>query len=219
MTTPTTLRYDHPLQQDVATFHDAVDHPNNIANPGPLAKQYISLRLKLIDEEANTELGDEIAKGSVIGIIDALIDTTYVALGALVTMGHPVVAERLQYTVADRDGVDRLFVLASRYRLANIERMRALNAAFQAQDEGVSVYTLSVIAGAALKVLADAGIDPKPFFDEVQRSNMSKLGPDGKAIKSRGFKLDGAPKNKVLKGPNYFEPNLSRVYDELGLAR
>ena len=38
-------------------------------------------------------------------------------------------------------------------------------------------------------------------FDEIQRSNMSKLGEDGKPI----YREDG----KVMKGPNYFKPNFS----------
>jgi predicted HAD superfamily Cof-like phosphohydrolase len=38
-------------------------------------------------------------------------------------------------------------------------------------------------------------------FDEIQRSNMSKLGTDGKPI----FREDG----KVMKGPNYFKPNIA----------
>ena len=40
-------------------------------------------------------------------------------------------------------------------------------------------------------------------FDEIQRSNMSKLGEDGKPI----YREDG----KVMKGPNYFEPNFSAI--------
>ena len=40
-------------------------------------------------------------------------------------------------------------------------------------------------------------------FDEVHRSNMSKLGEDGKPIHREG---DG----KVMKGPNYFKPNLAQ---------
>lgn len=40
-------------------------------------------------------------------------------------------------------------------------------------------------------------------FDEVHRSNMSKLGEDGKPIRRES---DG----KVLKGPNYFKPDLSQ---------
>tara|TARA_B100000767_G_scaffold193808_1_gene180935 strand:- start:2172 stop:2564 length:393 start_codon:yes stop_codon:yes gene_type:complete len=41
------------------------------------------------------------------------------------------------------------------------------------------------------------------IFDEIQRSNMSKLGKDGKPI----FRKDG----KVLKGPNYFKPDLKKI--------
>ena len=40
------------------------------------------------------------------------------------------------------------------------------------------------------------------IFDEIQRSNMSKLGADGKPI----YREDG----KVLKGPNYFKPDLRK---------
>ena len=40
-------------------------------------------------------------------------------------------------------------------------------------------------------------------FDEIQRSNMSKLGEDGKPI----YREDG----KVLKGPNYFKPNIAKI--------
>lgn len=40
-------------------------------------------------------------------------------------------------------------------------------------------------------------------FEEIQRSNMSKLGSDGKPI----YREDG----KILKGPNYFKPNISSI--------
>jgi|TARA_B110000305_G_C19457587_1_gene651999 predicted HAD superfamily Cof-like phosphohydrolase len=40
-------------------------------------------------------------------------------------------------------------------------------------------------------------------FDEIQRSNMSKLSEDGEPI----FREDG----KVLKGPNYFKPNILKI--------
>jgi predicted HAD superfamily Cof-like phosphohydrolase len=43
-------------------------------------------------------------------------------------------------------------------------------------------------------------------FSEIQRSNMSKLGPDGKPI----YREDG----KVLKGPEYFEPDIKNVLDK-----
>ncbi len=46
------------------------------------------------------------------------------------------------------------------------------------------------------------GIDLDKCFEEVQNSNMSKLGEDGKPIYNE--------KGKVLKGPKYFKPNLKK---------
>jgi|TARA_B110000902_G_scaffold113664_1_gene133902 predicted HAD superfamily Cof-like phosphohydrolase len=42
-------------------------------------------------------------------------------------------------------------------------------------------------------------------FEEIQRSNMSKLGADGQPI----YREDG----KVLKGPNYFKPNIKQILE------
>ena len=47
------------------------------------------------------------------------------------------------------------------------------------------------------------GISLDKCFEEVHNSNMSKLGTDGKPI----YREDG----KVLKGPNYWQPNLEKV--------
>ena len=46
------------------------------------------------------------------------------------------------------------------------------------------------------------GIDLDKCFDEVQNSNMSKLGKNGEPIYNQS--------GKVMKGPNYFKPDLSK---------
>ena len=46
------------------------------------------------------------------------------------------------------------------------------------------------------------GINLDDCFEEVQKSNMSKLGSDGKPIYNEH--------GKVMKGPNYFKPNLNK---------
>ena len=46
------------------------------------------------------------------------------------------------------------------------------------------------------------GINLDKCFEEVQSSNMSKLGEDGKPIYNEA--------GKVMKGPNYFKPDLSK---------
>ena len=49
------------------------------------------------------------------------------------------------------------------------------------------------------------GIDLDKCFKEVQRANMSKLGEAGKPIYNE--------KGKVMKGPNYIEPNLKQIVE------
>ena len=49
------------------------------------------------------------------------------------------------------------------------------------------------------------GINLDKCFKEVQRANMSKLGKDGKPIYNE--------KGKVMKGPNYSEPNLKQFVE------
>ena len=47
------------------------------------------------------------------------------------------------------------------------------------------------------------GVDLDSCFNEVQNSNMSKLGDDGKPIYNDS--------GKVMKGPNYFKPNIKKI--------
>ncbi|WP_088341753.1 pyrophosphohydrolase domain-containing protein [Robiginitalea sediminis] len=53
--------------------------------------------------------------------------------------------------------------------------------------------------------LLEHGLQDKieAVFEEIQRSNMSKLGADGKPI----YREDG----KVLKGPDYFQPDIAKI--------
>ena len=65
---------------------------------------------------------------------------------------------------------------------------------------------LYVVYGAAVAF----GIDIDEVFDEVHSSNMSKLDEDGKAI----FDEMG----KVMKGPDYFRPNIAQVLLQQGIS-
>ena len=66
----------------------------------------------------------------------------------------------------------------------------------QAADALTDILYVTYGAGVAF------GIDLNKCFDEVQKSNMSKLGSDGKPIYDKN--------GKVQKGPNYFKPDLSK---------
>lgn len=65
-------------------------------------------------------------------------------------------------------------------------------------------------------LLNRAGMDAEPGYDEVQASNMSKLGEDGLPIIAGENDPDGTFPGRVKKGPNYFKPNLARVLREQG---
>lgn len=85
------------------------------------------------------------------------------------------------------------------------EELTELQEAIDANDivEVADALTdlLYVVYGAGLAF----GIDLDACFEEVHDSNMSKLMPDG-TVKRRE---DG----KVLKGPNFFQPDLKKVLD------
>lgn len=95
----------------------------------------------------------------------------------------------------------------ARLRLRLIqEELRELRDAIKANDlvgiaDALGDLTV-VVTGSAICY----GIDLQPVVDEIHRSNMSKLGEDGRPI----LREDG----KVLKGPNYFKPDLKKVVEE-----
>jgi predicted HAD superfamily Cof-like phosphohydrolase len=76
----------------------------------------------------------------------------------------------------------------------------------EAVDAGDIIETADALADLAYVVYGAAltfGIDLDAVLVEVHRSNMSKLGPDGRPI----YRYDG----KVLKGPNFSPPDLAPI--------
>jgi len=79
-------------------------------------------------------------------------------------------------------------------------------------EEAMKTKNLKEVADALTDILyvtygagCAYGIDLDKCFKEVQRANMSKLGKDGKPIYNN--------KGKVMKGPNYLEPNLKKFLE------
>ena len=86
-------------------------------------------------------------------------------------------------------------IVKLRYDLI-VEELDELNQAIKDRD-------IKEIADALTDILyVTYGIDLDKCFDEVQKSNMSKLGINGKPIYNDS--------GKVMKGPKYFKPNLSK---------
>ena len=82
------------------------------------------------------------------------------------------------------------------------EELEELKDAINKKDLKETVDALTDIIYVAYGAGHAFGVNLDKCFEEVQNSNMSKLGDDGKPI----FNENG----KVMKGPNYFKPNLNQ---------
>ena len=97
--------------------------------------------------------------------------------------------------------------LMLRYKLMAEENQEYLEAA--KNDDLVEVADalgdmLYILCGTILEHGMQYKIEE--VFEEIQRSNMSKLGEDGRPI----YREDG----KVMKGPNYFKPNILSILEK-----
>ena len=82
------------------------------------------------------------------------------------------------------------------------EELKELKDAIKKKDLKEAVDALTDILYVTYGAGHAFGIDLDKCFDEVQNSNMSKLDENGKPIYNEN--------GKVMKGPNYFKPDLSK---------
>ena len=92
-------------------------------------------------------------------------------------------------------------IVKLRYELIR-EELEELNQAINDKDLKEVADALTDILYVTYGAGHAFGIDLDKCFDEVQQSNMSKLGLDGKPIYNEI--------GKVMKGPNYFKPDLNK---------
>ena len=92
-------------------------------------------------------------------------------------------------------------IVKLRYELIK-EELEELNQAILDKDVKEVADALTDILYVTYGAGHAFGIDLDKCFNEVQKSNMSKLDSDGKPI----YNEDG----KVMKGPNYFKPDLNK---------
>tara|TARA_B100001989_G_C24391819_1_gene389630 strand:- start:219 stop:590 length:372 start_codon:yes stop_codon:yes gene_type:complete len=92
-------------------------------------------------------------------------------------------------------------ITSLRYELIN-EELDELKTAIENKDIKEVADALTDILYVTYGAGHAFGINLDKCFDEVQNSNMSKLGLDGKPIYNE--------KGKVMKGPNYFKPDLNK---------
>ena len=91
----------------------------------------------------------------------------------------------------------------------NSLRISLINEELEELKQAISENNLTEVADAVTAILYVTygaghafGINLDKCFEEVQKSNMSKLGKDGKPIYNEF--------GKVMKGPDYFKPDLSK---------
>ena len=92
-------------------------------------------------------------------------------------------------------------IVKLRYELIK-EELEELNQAINEKDIKEVADALTDILYVTYGAGTAFGIDLDKCFDEVHQSNMSKLGADGKPIYNEI--------GKVMKGPNYFKPDLNK---------
>ena len=103
--------------------------------------------------------------------------------------------------VKEKPGFPNNKIISLRYDLIN-EELAELKDAINKKDIKEVADALTDILYVTYGAGHAFGIDLDKCFNEVQNSNMSKLGEDGKPIYNE--------KGKVMKGPNYFKPNLRK---------
>lgn len=100
---------------------------------------------------------------------------------------------------------------AVRIELIREEFIDELIPALEADDVVETVDAAVDILYVTFGLLVEMGVDAEVIFDEVQRSNMSKFGADGKPIIAGPNDPDGVFEGRVKKGPNYFKPNIGAL--------
>ena len=103
--------------------------------------------------------------------------------------------------VKEKAGFPSDKITSLRYELIN-EELEELKEAIDNKDIKEVADALTDILYVTYGAGHAFGINLDKCFKEVQNSNMSKLGNDGKPIYN--------DKGKVMKGPNYFKPDLNK---------
>ena len=94
------------------------------------------------------------------------------------------------------DKINKLRIALIKEELDELQEAMKNNDLLEVADALTDILYVTYGAGHAF------GVDLDKCFDEVQNSNMSKLGENGDPIYNES--------GKVMKGPNYFKPDLSK---------
>lgn len=177
----------------VREFHTIFGHP--IRTVASVSCPEKILRVDLIDEEL-TEFDDAYNASDLVEMADALGDIVYVCYGAALCFGIDLDAP--SYPV-DKDFMGQAH---STFNLLLSDFGSSLSMELRKAVEADDLYNTEVVLGTILSSAVGAadvlGIPLDSIVAAIHRSNLTKLGEDGKPI----YREDG----KVIKGPNYTTP-------------
>lgn len=198
-----TRTYPSPTEL-VTEFHQTYGLP--IRNEPTLDIPERAMRVALVVEEAR-EYAEAEADNDFIEVADALGDLVYVAVGAALAHGFPIASYRVARDYGNFEAAEptldiparRLWVQRVNHQVSEYVR------AEQLADFPLMKSALAAIVDTCYAAAKAHGIDLDEVLEEIQRSNLSKLGEDGKPI----YREDG----KVLKGPDFFTPDIEAVLE------
>jgi len=187
----------------VTNFHKKFSHP--IAQkPIMILKDRFELRFDMLREE-NEEYIDASEENDLIEVADAIGDMLYILSGTMIE--HGLIKEIKPIEILDNGDKIRSITLAESVdffeiiRKANEEYIKSCE-----RNDLIGVKnSIELLIKYLTHLISEHNLSSKIelVFDEIHKSNMSKLGEDGKPI----YREDG----KILKGPNYFKPNIKDI--------
>lgn len=188
--------YRHPVDL-VKEFHLTYDQPVRDVPQFDVVEK--PMRHSLIDEEVG-EFIDACMDHDFVEVIDALADIVYVVCGAAITHGVQVSVAIPRPVFLPAPPTEYIFDtnLGNKLVAINIAIHRADNA-----DELKKHWEEMILTCYDYSFML--GIDLDEVLTEVQASNLSKLGENGEVLRRE----DG----KILKGPNFFVPNISQFIE------
>ncbi len=158
-------------------------------------KDSFSLRKTMLHEELE-ELVLAIENNDRVEIADALGDLSYIAVGGLLD-----ITNRFDFSIDYKSIKDALPLKHSEACYLILNQINLLDKHPDLKQLVELKYSHLILLIEAYSEIFD--IDLQPIFEEIHRSNMSKLDSLGKPIRRE----DG----KILKSPNYFKPDIKRI--------
>ncbi|MBC9706673.1 MAG: nucleoside triphosphate pyrophosphohydrolase family protein [Enterococcus sp.] len=188
--------YRHPVDL-VKEFHLTYGQPVRDVPQFDVAEK--PMRHSLIDEEVG-EFIDACMAHDFVEVIDALADIVYVVCGAAITHGVALSVSIPRPVFLPAPPAEYVFDT----NLGN--KLAAINIAIHLADntDELKKHWEEMIL-ACYDFAFAFGIDLDEVLTEVQASNLSKLGANGEVLRRE----DG----KILKGPNFFVPNIAKFIE------